>query len=169
MPSTTNPSMSRRRQCLYQLHHSIKNAGSSTMDTKMAESLGVTITSSDRELHTPIPSPTLSASYEDVNTVYMDSYEIACYLRDYIDELPNSDGTSKFLEWPYVHHLSTYSNSPGCSSLTTSGLEIAFVSGTHTGAVQPLRRMSTKLKLKLLLLQYTHAPQQTPRYWIPSS
>jgi hypothetical protein len=129
--------MSRRRQCLYKLHHSIKDAGSKTMDTEMAENLGVTITSSDREPHTSIPSPTLSASYEDVYSVYEESYEIACYLRDYMDDLKNRNGTSKFLEWLYVHYLFTHSNGPGCSSLTASGLEIAFVSGTHTGAFQP--------------------------------
>jgi hypothetical protein len=106
------------------------------MDTGMAESLGVTIASSDREPHTSIPSPTLSASYGDVYSVYEESHEIACYLRDYMDGLQNRDGTSKFLEWSYVHHLSTHSNSPGCSSLTTSRLEIALVSGT-TGAFQP--------------------------------
>jgi hypothetical protein len=76
--------MSRRRQCLYKLHHSIKDAGSETMETEMAERLGVTIASSDRESHTPILSPTLSASYEDVYSVYEESYEIACYLRDYM-------------------------------------------------------------------------------------
>jgi hypothetical protein len=129
--------MSRRRQCLYKLHHSIKDAGSETMDTEIAKSLGVTITSSDREPHTPIPSPTLSASYKDGYFVFEESYEIACYLRDYMDDLKNRDGTNKFLEWPYVHHLSTHSNSLGCSSLTTSGLESAFISGTHTGAFQP--------------------------------
>jgi hypothetical protein len=112
-------------------------AGSETMDTEMTGSFGVTIASSDREPHTPILSLTLSASYEDVYSVYEESYEIACYLCDYMDDFKNCDGTSKFLEWPYGHHLSTHSNNPICSSLTTSGLESAFVSGTHTGAFQP--------------------------------
>jgi hypothetical protein len=68
------------------------------MDTERAESLGVTIVSSDREPHTPIPLLTLSASYEDVYSVYEESYEIACYLRDYMDDFKNRDGTSKYLE-----------------------------------------------------------------------
>jgi hypothetical protein len=83
------------------------------MDTEMAESLGITIASSDREPHAPIPSPISSVSYKDGYSVFEESYEIACYLRHYMDDLKNCDGTDKFLEWPYVHHLSTHSNSPG--------------------------------------------------------
>ena|ERR1700722_404241 len=135
MLSTTNPSLSRRRQCLHELHHSAKAAGSLMMGTEMAEDLGVFIDSSDGEVSTP--SPTLSSSSEDVVAVFLEGHEVACYLRDFMDKSTNIDGTSKFLEWPYVHHLSTHSNCTGYPSLTTSRLEIALVSGTHTGAFQP--------------------------------
>ena len=105
------------------------------MAAEMAEDLGIFIDSSGGEVSAPFP--TLASSSENVTTVFLESYEIACYLRDFMDKSTNMDGMSRFLEWPYVHHLSTHSNSTGCSSLITSGLEIAFVSGTHTGAVQP--------------------------------
>jgi hypothetical protein len=105
------------------------------MDTEMAEDLGVFIDSSDREVSTP--SPTLPSSSEDVVTVFLEGHEVAYYLCDFMGKSTSVGGTSKFLEWLYVHHLSTHSNCTGCSSLTTSGLEVALVSGTHTGAFQP--------------------------------
>jgi hypothetical protein len=105
------------------------------MDTEMAEDSGVFLNSSGGEVSTPLP--TLSSSSENVTTVFLESYEIACYLRGFMDKSTNIDGTSKFLEWPYVHHLSTHSNSTGCSSLTTSELEIAVTPGTHTGSSKP--------------------------------
>jgi hypothetical protein len=132
MQSTTIPSASRRR-CLCQLRQSAK-AGSSLIDIEMAANLGVATDLSGEEVHTAILLPTLSSSSEDV---FLESYDVACYLRYLMAESTNIDGTRKFREWPCVHHLSTHSNSTGCSSLTTSGLEIAFVSGTHTGAFQP--------------------------------
>jgi hypothetical protein len=100
----------------------------------MAENLGVAIDLSGGEVHTAILSPTSSSSSEDV---FLESYDVACHLRDLMAKSTNVDGTRKFREWPYVHHLSTHPNSTGCSSLRTSRLEIAFVSGTHTGAFQP--------------------------------
>jgi hypothetical protein len=62
-----------------------------------------------------------------------ESDSIACYFRDYMDQFTSIYGREKFLEWPYVHHLSTHSNSKGCSSLITSGLEIATITMTHWG------------------------------------
>jgi hypothetical protein len=76
----------------------------------VAENLGVTIDLSGGEVHTAIPLPTLSSSSEDV---FLESYDVACYLRDLMAESTNIDGTRKFQEWPYVHHLSTHSNSTG--------------------------------------------------------
>jgi hypothetical protein len=99
------------------------------MDAEMAESLGIFIDSSDGAVSHPLP--TLSSSSKDVTTVFWESYDVAGYLRELMDE------STKFLGWSYVHHPSTHSNSTGYSSLITSGLEIAIVSGTHTGAVQP--------------------------------
>src|ERR1700733_14853199 len=119
MPSPTNPSMSRRRQCVYQLHHSVKATGSSTMDAEMAESLGIFINSNDGAVSHPLP--TLPSSSKDVTTVFWESYEVACYLDELMDE------STKFLGWSYVNHLSTHSNSTGYPSLITSGLEIAIV------------------------------------------
>jgi hypothetical protein len=73
------------------------------MDTELAEDLGISLNSSGGEVSTPLP--TLSSSSENVTTFFWDSYEITCYLRDFMDKSINIDGTSKFLEWPYVHHL----------------------------------------------------------------
>src|SRR5437660_4717693 len=105
MPSATNPSVSRRRQCVDQLHHSVKATGSSTMDAEMAESLGIFIDSSDGAVSHPLP--TLSSSSKDVTTVFWESYDIAGYLRELMDE------STKFLGWSSVHHPSTHSNSTG--------------------------------------------------------
>jgi len=63
------------------------------MDTEMAEDLGVFIDSSGGEVSTPLP--TLSSSSEDVTTVFWEGYEVACYLRDFMDKSTNIDGTSK--------------------------------------------------------------------------
>jgi hypothetical protein len=108
----------------------------------MAENLGVAIDLSGGEVHTTTLSPTSPPSSENV---FMESYDVACHLRDLMAESANIDGTRKFREWPYVHHLSTRSNSTGCSSLTTSGLEIAFISGNHASAFnhQELKKAPT--------------------------
>ena len=103
-------------------------------NTEMAENLGVAIDLSGGEVHTTTLSPTSPPSSENV---FMESYDVACHLRELMAESANIDGTRKFREWPYVHHLSTHSNSTGCSSLTISGLEIAFISGNHVSAFQP--------------------------------
>jgi hypothetical protein len=107
------------------------------MDKQMAEDLGVFIDSNGGEVYPVSPLQTLSSSFEDVTSVFLESDEVACHSRDYMDKFTNINGTSKFLEWPYVHHLSTHSNSTGCSSLTTSELEIAVTPGTHTGSSKP--------------------------------
>ena len=103
----------------------------------MAEDLGIFIDSNDGEVYPASSLQTLSSSFEDVTSIFLESDEIASHVRDYMDKFTNINGTSKFLEWPYVHHLSTHSNSTGCSSLTTSGLEIALIPRTHTGASKP--------------------------------
>jgi hypothetical protein len=97
------------------------------MDAEMAESLGIFIDSSDGAVSYPLL--TLSPSSKDVTTVFWESYEVACYLCELMDD------STKFLRWAYVHP-STHSNGTGYSSLTISGLVIPIVSGTHTGAVQ---------------------------------
>jgi hypothetical protein len=107
------------------------------MDKQMAEDLGIFIDSNDGKVYPASSLPTLSSSFEDVASAFLESDEIASHFRDYMDEFTNINGASKFLEWPYVHHLSTRSNSTGCSSLTTSGLEIAVIPGTRTGASKP--------------------------------
>ena len=165
MSSSTSSSVSRRRECLSKVYHSAKS-GCLTMDEEMLQDLGIVIHSSGREVYNATISPTLSSSEDDIS-VFWESDSIAYHFRDYMDQFTSIYGRTKFLEWPYVHHLSTHSNSKGCSSLTTSGLEIATMIMTHIGASKPSWRMSTKLKL--LLLQYTHAPQQTPKYWWPNS
>jgi hypothetical protein len=124
MQSTTIPSTS-RRQCLCQLRQSAK-AGSSLIDTEMAENLGVAIDLSGGEVHTAILLPKLSPPSENA---FSESYDVACYLRDLMAESTNIDGMRTFREWPYV---TTHSNYTECSSLITSGLEIPSVSGTHT-------------------------------------
>ena len=63
-----------------------------------------------------------------------ESDDVACHFRDYMDQSTNISGKRQFLGWPYVHHLSTHSNSKGCSSLTTSALEIATITVTHRPA-----------------------------------
>jgi hypothetical protein len=103
----------------------------------MAEDLGIFIDSNDGEVYPASSLRTLSSSFEDITSVFLESDEIASHFRDYMVEFTNINGTSKFLERPYVHHLSTHSNSTRCSSLTTSGLEIAVIPGTHTGASKP--------------------------------
>jgi hypothetical protein len=107
------------------------------MDKQMAEDLGIFIDSNDGEVYPASSLRTLSSSFEDVASVFLESDEITSHLYDYMLESTNSDGASMFLEWPYVHYLSTHSNSTGCSSLTTCGLDIPVISGTHTGASKP--------------------------------
>src|SRR2546423_11910009 len=136
MSSSTSSSASRRRKCLPKLYHSAK-AGCLTMDEEMLQDLGIVIHSSGGEVCNAIFSPTLSPSSDDVTSVFWESDDIACHFRDYMDQFTSIYGRRKFLEWPYVHHLSTHSNSKGCSSLTTSGLEIATITVTHTGASKP--------------------------------
>jgi len=111
------------------------------MDEEMLQDLGIVIHSSGihssgGEVCNAILSPTLSSSEDDIS-VFWESDSIACHFHDYMDRFTNIYGRTKFLEWPYVHHLSTHSNSKGCSSLTTSGLEIATMTVTHTGASKP--------------------------------
>ena len=101
------------------------------MDEEMLQDLGIIIQVSGGA------SPTLSSSSENVISVFEESHDIACHFRDYMDQSTNIYGKRQFLEWPYVHHLSTHSNSKGCSSLTTSGLEIAIITVTHTRASKP--------------------------------
>ena len=136
MSSITSSSASRRRKCLPKLYHSAK-AGCLTMDEEMLQDLGIVIHSNGGEIYDAIFSPTLSPSSDDVTSVFWESDDIACHFRDYMDQFTSIYGRRKFLEWPYVHHLSTHSNSKGCSSLTTSGLEIATITVTHTGASKP--------------------------------
>jgi hypothetical protein len=99
--------MSRRRRCLHKLHHSAK-AGCLTMDKQMAKDLGVFIDSNGGEIYPTSPLQTLSSSFEDVTSVFLESDEVASHFRDYMDKFTNINGTSKFLEWPYVHHLSPF-------------------------------------------------------------
>jgi hypothetical protein len=109
------------------------------MDEEMLQDLGIVIHSSSGEVCNATFSPTLSSSSEDdssggevcnaslsptlspssddVTSVFWESDNIACYFRDYMDKFTNIYGRRKFLEWPYVHHLSTHSKSKGCSSL----------------------------------------------------
>jgi hypothetical protein len=136
MPSATSPSLSRRRKCLPKLYHSAK-AGCLTMDEEMAEDLGIVINSSGGKIYNAILSPTLSSSSENDTSIFWESDQVACCSRDYMDQSTNIYGRRKFLEWPYVHYLSTHSNNTGCSSLTSSELEIASITGTHTGASKP--------------------------------
>jgi hypothetical protein len=124
--------MSRRRKCLPKLYHSAK-AGCLTVDEEMAEDLGIVIDSSDRKVNNAILSPTLSSSSGDDTSTFWESDKIACCFRDSMDQFTSIYGRKRFLEWPYVH-LSTHSNSTGHSSLTTNELEIASITGTHTGA-----------------------------------
>jgi hypothetical protein len=107
------------------------------MDEEMAEDLGIVIDSSGGKVYNAILSPTLSSSSEDDTSIFWESDVVARCFRDCMDQFTNIYGRRKFLEWPYVHHLSTHSNSKGCSSLTTSGLEIATLTMTHTGASKP--------------------------------
>jgi hypothetical protein len=132
MSSSTSSSASRRRKCLPKLYHSAK-AGCLTMDEEMLQDLGIVIHSSGGEVCNVIFTLTSSPSSDDVTSVFWESDDIACHFRDYMDQFTNTYGRSKFLEWSYVHHLSTHSNSKGCSSLITSGLEIATIAVTHTG------------------------------------
>src|ERR1700722_3368216 len=136
MPSSTSSSVSHRRKCLSKLYHSAK-AGCLKMDEEMLQDLGIVIHSSGGEVCNAIFSPTLSSSSEDDISVFWESDMVACCFRDCMDQFTSIYGRRKFLEWPYVHHLSTHSNSKGCSSLTTSGLEIATMTMTHTGASKP--------------------------------
>jgi hypothetical protein len=109
------------------------------MDEEMLQDLGIVIHSSSGEVCNATFSPTLSSSSEDdssggevcnaslsptlspssddVTSVFWESDNIACHFRDYMDKFTNIYGRRKFLEWPYVHHLSTHSKSKGCSSL----------------------------------------------------
>jgi len=136
MSSSTSSSLSRRRKCLPKLYHSAK-AGCLTMDEEMLQDLGIVIHSSGGEACNAIFSPTLSSSSDDVTSVFWESDSVARCFRDSMDQSTDIFGKRQFLEWPYVHHLSTHSNSKGCSSLTTSGLEIAIITVTHTGASKP--------------------------------
>ena len=135
MPSSTSSSVSHRRKCLSKLYRSAKS-GCLTMDEEMLQDLGIVIHSSDRRICNTTTSPTLSSSEDDIS-VFWESDMVACCFRDYMDQFTSIYGRRKFLEWPYVHHLSTHSNSKGCSPLTTSGLEIATMTMTHTGASKP--------------------------------
>jgi hypothetical protein len=45
----------------------------------------------------------LPSSFEDVTSVILESDEVASHFRDYMNEFTNINGTSKFLEWPYIH------------------------------------------------------------------
>jgi hypothetical protein len=135
MSSSTSSSASRRRKCLPKLYHSAK-AGCLTMDEEMLQDLGIVIHSSGGEVCNAISSPALSSSEDDI-PIFWESDMVACCFRDYMDKFTTIYGREKFLEWPYVHHLSTHSNSKGCSSLTTSGLEIATIAVTHTGTSKP--------------------------------
>src|SRR3954454_11824578 len=121
--SNTSSSASRRRKCLPKLYHSAK-AGCLTMDEEMFQDLGIVIHSSGGEVCNATFSPALSPSSEDDISIFWDSDIIASHFRDYMYQFTSIYGRKKFLEWPYVHHLSTHSNRKGCSSLTTSGLEI---------------------------------------------
>jgi hypothetical protein len=85
------------------------------MAKETTEDLGVFTDPSGGEASTPLP--TLSSSSTDVTTALLEDYEVACYLRDFMDKSTLIDGMNKFLEWPYVHHPFTRSNSTGCSSL----------------------------------------------------
>jgi hypothetical protein len=89
------------------------------MDKQMAEDLGIFIDSNDGEVNPASSLRTSSSSFEDITSVFLESDEIASHFRDYMDE------------------FTTHSNSTRCSSLTTSGLEIAVIPGTHTGASKP--------------------------------
>jgi hypothetical protein len=95
MWSTTIPSTSRRRY-LCQLRRSAK-AGSSLIDTEMAENLGVAIDLSDGGVHTTILLPKLSSLSKNV---YLESYDVACYLRGLMAESTNTNigDTRKFRE-----------------------------------------------------------------------
>jgi hypothetical protein len=64
--------------------------------------------SSDEEVCNAFLSPTLSSSSDDV---FWESDNIARHFHDYMDQSTNIFGKRQFLEWPYVHHLSTHSNS----------------------------------------------------------
>ena len=108
------------------------------MNKEMLQDLGIVIHSSGGEAYNAVFSPALSSSSEDDISVFWESDMVACCFRDCMDQFTSIYGRRKFLEWPYVHHLSTHSNSKGCSSLTTSGLEIATITVTHTGASKPL-------------------------------
>jgi hypothetical protein len=136
MASTTSPSVSRRHKCLPKLYHSAK-VGCLMIDEEMAEDLGTVIDSSGGKVYNATISPTLPSSSEDDTSIFWESDKVACYFRDYVDQFTSIYGRRKFLQWPYVHHLSTHSNSIGYSSLTTSKLEIASITGTHTGASKP--------------------------------
>ena len=149
--------MSRRRKCLPKLYHSAK-AGCLTMDEEMLQDLGIVIHSSSGDVCNATFSPTLSSSSEDDSSggevckatfspalspsseddisIFWDSDIIASHFRDYMYQFTSIYGRKKFLEWPYVHHLSTHSNRKGCSSLTTSGLEIPTMT-MHIGASKP--------------------------------
>jgi hypothetical protein len=136
MSSSTSSSASRRRKCLPKLYHSAK-AGCLTMDEEMLQDLGIVIHSSGGEVCNPISSPALSSSSEDDISIFWESDMVACCFRDNMDQFTNIYGRRKFLEWPYVHHLSIYSNSKGWSSLIINGLEIATITMSHTGASKP--------------------------------
>jgi hypothetical protein len=97
------------------------------MDEEMLQDLGIVIHSSGG----------LSSFSEDDISIFWESDMVACCFRDNMDQFTNIYGRRKFLEWPYVHHLSTYSNSKGCSSLIVNGLEIATITMSHTGASKP--------------------------------
>jgi hypothetical protein len=53
----------------------------------MAENLGVAIDLSGGEVHTTTLLPTLSSSSE---SVFMESYDVVCYLRDLMADPPTS-------------------------------------------------------------------------------
>jgi hypothetical protein len=129
MSSSTSSSVSRRRKCLPKLYHSAK-AGCLTIDEEMLRDLGIIIHSSGGKVCKAIFSPTLSSSSENNSSdeevcnaflsptlssssddVFWESDNIARHFHDYMDQSTNIFGKRQFLEWPYVHHLSTHSNS----------------------------------------------------------
>jgi hypothetical protein len=144
MSSGTSSSVSRRRKCLPKLYRCAK-AGCLTVDEEMLQDLGIIIHSSDRGIRKATFSPTLPSPSEDNSSggevsnadVFWEGDNIARHFRDYMAQSTNIFGKRPFLEWPYVHYLSTHSNSKGCSSLTASGLEIAIMTVTHIGASKP--------------------------------
>jgi len=106
------------------------------MDEEMFQDLGIVIHSSDGEVCNATFLPALSPSSEDDISIFWYSDIIASHFRDCMHQFTSIYGRKEFLEWPYVHHLFTHSNRKGCSSLTTSGLEIPTMT-MHIGASKP--------------------------------